>query len=242
MRRAFVPCTPGLEIRQMKRVLAGIAVLMLAAPAWPIGLADITNKDAVAGLRQALTDGAAAAVGKLGVENGFFGNAKVKIPLPESLQKVEGLMRAMGLKRQADELELAMNRAAESAVAEAKPLLVDAVKKMSVQDAKGILTGGETSVTDYFRRTTSDALGKKFLPIVKQATARVGLAEKYNAIAGKGAQLGLVDASQATIEQYVTRKSLDGLYTIIADEEKALRQNPVGAASSIVQKVFGALK
>jgi len=127
-------------------------------------------------------------------------------------------------------------------VAEAKPLLVDAVKKMSVQDAKGILTGGETSVTDYFRRTTSDALGKKFLPVVKKATARVGLAEKYNAIAGKGAQLGLVDSSQATIEQYVTQKSLDGLYTIIADEEKAIRQDPVGAASSIVQKVFGALK
>ncbi len=226
----------------MKRAFALIAAVLLATSASAAGLADITNKDAVSGLRQALTDGATAAVGKLGVENGFFGNAKVKIPLPETLQKVEGIMRAMGMKRQAEELELAMNRAAEAAVAEAKPLLVDAVKKMSVQDAKGILTGGETSVTDYFRRTTSDALGKKFLPVVKKATARVGLAEKYNAIAGKGAQLGLVDSSQATIEQYVTQKSLDGLYTIIADEEKAIRQDPVGAASSIVQKVFGALK
>lgn len=226
----------------MKRTFTVIALWLLAACAAAAGIADITNKDAVSGLRQALTDGAAAAVGKLGVENGFFGNAKVKIPLPESLQKVEGLMRAMGMKRQADELELAMNRAAETAVAEAKPLLVDAVKKMSVQDAKGILTGGETSATDYFRRTTADALGKKFLPVVKQATAKVGLAEKYNSIAGKGAQLGLLNADQATIEQYVTKKSLDGLYTIIADEEKALRQDPVGAASSIVQKVFGALR
>lgn len=226
----------------MKRMLATIAVILLTAPAWAAGLADITNKDAVSGLRQALTDSAAAAVGKLGVENGFFGNAKVKIPLPASLQKVEGLMRAMGMKRQAEDLELAMNRAAETAVAEAKPLLVDAVKKMSVQDAKGILTGGETSATDYFRRTTADALAKKFLPVVKSATAKVGLAEKYNAIAGKGAQLGLVNSDQASIEQYVTKKSLDGLYTIIADEEKALRQNPVGAASNIVQKVFSALK
>jgi len=232
----------SLEIHYMKRIIATIAALMLTAPAWAAGLADITNKDAVSGLRQALTDGAAAAVGKLGVENGFFGNAKVRIPLPDAIQKVEGIMRAMGMKRQAEELELAMNRAAEIAVADAKPLLVDAVKKMSVQDAKGILTGGETSVTDYFRRTTADALGKKFLPVVKKATAKVGLAEKYNAIAGKGAQLGLIDSSQATIEQYVTKKSLDGLYTIIADEEKALRQDPVGAASSIVQKVFGALK
>ncbi|MCE9638682.1 MAG: DUF4197 domain-containing protein [Betaproteobacteria bacterium] len=226
----------------MKRTFAAVVLYLFAASASAAGLADITNKDAVSGLRQALTDGAAAAVGKLGVENGFFGNAKVKIPLPESLQKVEGLMRAMGMKRQADELELAMNRAAETAVAEAKPLLVDAVKKMSVQDAKGILTGGETSATDYFRRTTADALGKKFLPVVKKATAKVGLAEKYNSIAGKGAQLGLINADQATIEQYVTKKSLDGLYAIIADEEKALRQDPVGAASSIVQKVFGALR
>ncbi len=226
----------------MKRTFAAVVLYLFAASASAAGLADITNKDAVSGLRQALTDGAAAAVGKLGVENGFFGNARVKIPLPESLQKVEGLMRAMGMKRQADELELAMNRAAETAVAEATPLLVDAVKKMSVRDAKGILTGGETSATDYFRRTTADALGRKFLPVVKKATAKVGLAEKYNSIAGKGAQLGLVNADQATIEQYVTKKSLDGLYTIIADEEKALRQDPVGAASSIVQKVFGALR
>ena len=226
----------------MKRTFAAVVLYLFAASASAAGLADITNKDAVSGLRQALTDGAAAAVGKLGVENGFFGNARVKIPLPESLQKVEGLMRAMGMKRQADELELAMNRAAETAVAEATPLLVDAVKQMSVQDAKGILTGGETSATDYFRRTTAEALGRKFLPVVKKATAKIGLAEKYNSIAGKGAQLGLVNADQATIEQYVTKKSLDGLYTIIADEEKALRQDPVGAASSIVQKVFGALR
>jgi hypothetical protein len=226
----------------MKRTLAAIAALMFTVPVWALELTDITNKDATSGLRQALADGASAAVGKLGTENGFFGNPKVKIPLPDALQKVEGVMRMMGMKRQADELELTMNRAAESAVTEAKPLLVDAVKKMSVQDAKAILTGGDTAATDYFRRTTSDALAKKFLPIVKKATDSVGLAEKYNAIVSKGGQLGLVDAGQSTIEQYVTRKSLDGLFTIIADEEKAIRQNPVGAASNIVQKVFGALK
>jgi hypothetical protein len=226
----------------MKYLFAAIAACLLVSNASALGIADITNKDAVTGLRQALTDGAAAAVGKLGVENGFFTNPKVKIPLPQSFQRIEGVLRAMGMKRQADELELTMNRAAETAVAEAKPLLVDAVKKMSVQDAKGILTGGDTAATDYFKRTTADALGKKFLPIVKKATAKVGLAEKYNEIAGRGAQLGLVDASQASIEQYVTQKSLDGLYTIIADEEKAIRRDPVGAASGIVQKVFGSLK
>ena len=226
----------------MKRTLATVAVLLFALPAWSLELADITNKDATSGLRQALADGVVAAVGKLGGQDGFFGNPKVRIPLPDALQKVEGVIRMMGMKRQADELELAMNRAAEAAVTEARPLLVDAVKKISVQDAKGILTGGDTAATEYFRRTTADALAKKFLPVVKKATAAVGLAEKYDAIVEKGAQLGLVDASKATIEQYVTRKSLDGLYTMIADEEKAIRQNPVGAASTIVQKVFGALK
>ncbi len=226
----------------MRLRLLLILAMFAAAPACALGIADITNKDAVAGLKAALTEGSAAAIAKLGAENGFFSNTKVRIPLPESLQKVEGLMRMMGMQRQADELELAMNRAAESAVTEAKPLLVDAVKSMSVQDAKGILTGGDTAATEYFRRKTSEPLAKKFLPIVKKTTARVGFAEKYNAIAGKGAQLGLVDASQATIEQYVTKKALDGLFVMIADEEKSLRQDPVGAASSIVQKVFGALK
>ena len=228
--------------RFLKPLSLPLIALLFAGPALAAGIADISNKDAVAGLKAALSDGSAAAIGKLGAENGFFNNAKVRIPLPESLKKVEGMMRAMGMKRQADELELAMNRAAESAVTEAKPLLVDAVKNMSVEDAKAILTGGDSAATEYFRRKTAEPLAKKFLPIVKKSTAQVGLAEKYNAIAGKGSQLGVIDASQASIEQYVTKKALDGLYTMIADEEKALRQDPVGATSNLVQKVFGALK
>ena len=228
--------------RFLKPLLLPLIALLFAGPALAAGIADISNKDAVAGLKAALSDGSAAAIGKLGAENGFFNNAKVRIPLPESLKKVEGMMRAMGMKRQADELELAMNRAAESAVTEAKPLLVDAVKNMSIEDAKAILTGGDSAATGYFRRKTAEPLAKKFLPIVKKSTAQVGLAEKYNAIASKGLQLGVIDASQASIEQYVTKKALDGLYTMIADEEKALRQDPVGATSSLVRKVFGALK
>jgi hypothetical protein len=228
--------------RFLKLLLLPLIALLFAGPALAVGIADLSNKDAVGGLKAALSDGSAAAIGKLGAENGFFNNAKVRIPLPESLKKVEGMMRAMGMKRQADELELAMNRAAESAVTEAKPLLVDAVKNMSIEDAKAILTGGDSAATEYFRRKTAEPLAKKFLPIVKKSTAQVGLAEKYNAIASKGLQLGVIDASQASIEQYVTKKALDGLYTMIADEEKALRQDPVGATSSLVRKVFGALK
>jgi hypothetical protein len=148
----------------------------------------------------------------------------------------------MGMKKQADELVLSMNRAAEAAAPEAKQLLVDAVKKMSVQDAKAILTGGDTAATDYFRRTTQDQLTQRFLPIVKKSTDRVGLAQQYNSLAGQGASLGLVKKDDATIETYVTRKALDGLYLMIAEQEKAFRQNPVGATSDIVKKVFGAIR
>jgi hypothetical protein len=202
----------------------------------------LSNADTTNGLKQALSDGSIAAVAKLGVENGFFGNPRVKIPLPPTMQRVEGAMRAIGMRKQADELVLTMNRAAEAAVPEAKQLLVDAVKKMSVQDAKGILTGGDTAATDYFKRTTEADLTKRFLPIVRKATEKVGLAQQYNSLAGQGAALGLVKGDQATIENYVTKKALDGLYLMIGEQEKAFRQNPLGASSDIVKKVFGTLR
>jgi len=225
----------------MRNALFGLGLLVaMHAPA--AGLADLTNADAANGLRQALSEGSIAAVAKLGVENGFYGNPKVKIPLPPSLQRVEGAMRAIGMRRQADELVLTMNRAAEAAVPEAKQLLVDAVKKMTLQDAKAILTGGDTAATEYFKRTTEAELTKRFLPIVKKATEKVGLAQQYNAIAGQGAALGLVKEDQATIETYVTRKALDGLYTMIGEQERALRQNPLGASSDLVKRVFGTLR
>jgi hypothetical protein len=205
-------------------------------------IADLSNADAVRGLRQALNDGSAAAVAQLGVENGFFANPRVKIPLPPSLQKIERGLRAFGMRREADELVLAMNRAAEAAVPEAKQLLTDAVKKMSVQEAKGILTGGDTAATEYFQRSTRSQLGQCFLPIVKKATDKAGLAQQYNALAGQGAALGLVKEDQASIERYVTQKTLDGLYYMIGEQEKAFRKDPVSASSAIVRKVFGALR
>lgn len=220
----------------------GVFALMAASGAFAAGLDSISNADATSGLRQALSDGSIAAVAKLGVENGFFNNPSVKIPLPPSLKKVEGALRMAGMKKQADDLVLSMNRAAEAAVPEAKQLLVDAVKKMSVQDAKGILTGGDTAGTEYFKRTTSAQLTQRFLPIVKKATDRVGLAHQYNSLAGQGAQFGLIHKDQATIESYVTQKALDGLYFMIGEQEKAFRHNPVGASSDIVRKVFGAIR
>ena len=229
-------------LRILGVLLSFVIASLVTVPAAAAGIADLSNADAVNGLKQALTDGSAAAVKMLGQDNGYFGNAKVKIPLPPNMQKIESGLRMMGMKKQADELVLSMNRAAEAAAPEAKQLLVDAVKKMSVQDAKAILTGGDTAATDYFRRTTQDQLTQRFLPIVKKSTDRVGLAQQYNSLAGQGASLGLVKKDDATIETYVTRKALDGLYLMIAEQEKAFRQNPLGATSEIVKKVFGALR
>ena len=215
---------------------------MLWAPASAAQLDKITSRDAASGLKAALEKGAIAAVDLLGRNDGFLGNGAVKIPLPDSLKRYEKLMHGVGLGKYADELVLTMNRAAEAAVPEAKKLFVDAVKKMTVQDAKGILTGRQTSGTEYFRRSTSDPLRTKFLPIVKKATAKVGLAQKYNEYAEKGARFGLVKKEQANLDDYVTQKALDGLFFMVAEEEKKIRQDPLKAGSTIIGKVFGALK
>lgn len=204
-------------------------------------LESISNREAINALKAALDKGSRTAVEQLGREDGFFGDARVKIPLPESMKRAERTMRRFGMGKYADELVLAMNRAAEAAVPEAKQLFVDAVKKMTVTDAKGILTGGDTAGTEYFRRTTSDQLRKRFLPIVKKSTEKVGLAQTYNQYAQQAAAFGLVKAEHANVDAYVTQKALDGLYFMVAEEEKKIRKDPVGTASGILKKVFGAL-
>ncbi|MCF8149425.1 MAG: DUF4197 domain-containing protein [Burkholderiaceae bacterium] len=226
----------------MRLVLTFIAAVFFATSAHAFSLDDISVRDADRGLKEALTQGAGKAVALLGKQDGFLGNPKVMIPLPESVQKIEGLLRGFGMNQQADELITAMNRAAEAAVPQAKALLVNSIKSMSVADAKGILSGGEDSATQYFRRTTSEPLAAKFKPVVRKAIARVKLAEKYDQLAGKAAKFGLVREQDAHLEDYVTRKALDGLYLMIAEEEKAIRQNPAEAAGRLAQKVFGALR
>jgi len=133
-------------------------------------------------------------------------------------------MRRFGMGKYADELIVTLNRAAEAAVPEAQQLFVDAVRQMSVQDAKGVLTGGDTAGTQYFRRTTEETLRSRFLPVVQRTTARVGLAQKYNQYAARGVRVGLVDAADANLDDYVTRKALDGLYFMVAEEERKIRK------------------
>lgn len=225
----------------MRRFLTVLSLMLFATHAQALGLSDLSNADAAAGMKEALIQGAGKAVGKLGVVDGFLGNPAVKIPLPDSVQRAERVMRMFGMGKQADEVILRMNRAAEAAVPEAKVLLVNAVKQMSVADAKNILTGGDDAATQYFRKTTSAPMAEKFLPIVQKAMADVQLAQQYNKFAETGAKYGLVKKEQANLEQYVTQKALDGVYLMMAEEEKAIRKNPMKQASSLLKKVFGAL-
>ena len=220
-------------------VLPGLAGLLTSAEA---SASSLTDGDASLGVHTVLQRGASSAVSLLGKSGGFLDNPKVRIPLPAFLHDVAKLARLTGQQARVDELITAMNRAAELAVPQAMPLLVNAVKTMSFQDGRKILTGGDNSVTEFFVSRTRAALRVKFLPIVTQATEKVALAETYNALAGKASAVGLLKKDQVNIQQYVTDKALDGLYLMIGEEERKIRRDPIGTGSAILAKVFGSLK
>ena len=213
-----------------------LALLVLAGPAQA---APTNDADAASGLRAALERGAVAAVDLLGRPDGFLGNPKVRIPLPGFLNDAAKVLKFTGQQGRVDELVKAMNRAAEAAVPEAKALLVAAVKGISVGDARRIVGGGDDSVTRFFADKTRKPLGDRFLPIVTRETKKVDLADRFNAVAGKARDLGLVRDDEANIERYVTKKALDGLYFMIGEEEKKIRSDPVGTGSALLARVFG---
>lgn len=222
-------------------LLLALVLSLVTTAALALSLADLSNREATEGLKTALEKGAVAAVSRLGVTDGFLGNDQVRIALPGMLEQARPLLKMAGRGQQLDELVVSMNRAAEAAVPLAKPLLLNAVKSMSVSDAKAILSGGDTSVTDFFRAKTSGELGKKFLPIVKGITDRSGLAGRYNSTMAQAAKLNLVTEQQASVEAYVTQRALDGLFYMIGEEEKAIRRDPIGSGSKILGKVFGSI-
>lgn len=224
----------------MKRRQFTAAAWLVAPLSLPGRAAVLSETDAASGVRLALEQGAVAAVGALGRTDGFLGNPKVRIGLPSSLDSAAKLLKGTGQGKKIDELVVAMNRAAELAVPQARDMLVGAAKSMSVEDALAIVRGGDTSVTEFFARKTRQPLGKQFLPIVTQATEKVDLADKYNDVAGKAAGFGLLKKEDANIQQYVTAKALDGLYLMIGEEEKKIRRDPVGTGSALLKKVFGA--
>ena len=209
-----------------------------------------TNKNKVSdneisgGLKEALSKGVGSAIKTLGKEDGFFKNVRVKIPLPGSLQKIEKIVRVAGQGKAVDEFVLSMNRAAEKAVPVAVDVFVDSIKQMSFDDARQILfSKQQDSATQFFRRTSEETLREKFRPIVEDFTAKTGVTQKYKAMIGKAGFAAQFQGKDATdLDGYVTQKALDGLFLLIADEEKKIRKDPLGRTTSLLKKVFGILR
>ena len=226
-----------------KLLLCLVAFASLAVGSARAGvLDDFSSSELTGGLKDALEQGIGNAVSTLGHDNGFLGNARVKIPLPDPLKRIERGLRMFGMGDQADELVNSMNHAAEQAVPQAQELLVGALKKMTVKDVQAIFNGGKDSATKYFRASTEGDLRTRFLPIVTQVTSKVGLAQRYDSLAGQAKQLGLLKGEDASVEQYVTNKALDGLFLMMADEEQKIRDNPVKATSDLAKRIFDVLR
>jgi len=218
---------------------AGKTVQEVAPEAAPV--ANLTDGEMVSGLKEALGKGTQFAIDKLGREGGFLDNAAVKIPMPESLSWVESSLRALHQDELADEFVATMNHAAEQAVPEAATLFGEAIKNMSVEDARGILTGPDDAATQYFRANTGDALAAKMRPIVEQTTAKAGVTSAYKSMTAQAGGLTSMFGTGATdLDGYVTGKTLDGLFLMIAEEEKKIRENPLARSTDLLKKVFGA--
>jgi len=199
----------------------------------------LSQTEIVAGLKEALNVGVERATSLLGQEGGFLNDATVKIPMPESLQQVERGLRAVGQDALADDFVMSMNRAAEKAVPATTTILVDTVKSMSLEDAKGILNGPDDAATQYFRNQNEVQLTGAILPIVQNTTAQTGVTSAYKKMTGSlGFLSQLTDADNLDLDRYVAQKTLDGLFLKLAQEEKLIRHDPVARSTELLKKVF----
>ncbi len=203
------------------------------------GLSGLSNSDVIEGLKQALSQGTKNAITSLGKKDGFFANQKVKIPMPEKLQTVETTLRKLKQDELADEFVLTMNRAAEQAVPETAEVFAESIKQMTIEDAKSILNGPDNAATQYFRKTSGNRLSEKILPIVKNATNQAGVTRQYKKLIDQiGFMSNIIDIESLDLDRYVTDKSVDGLFTLLADEEKLIRTDPAARTTELLKKVF----
>jgi len=203
-------------------------------------VSNLASDEIAAGLREALEKGVAIAVDLLGQEDGFFANPKVHIPLPEHLQQVSSGLRMLGQDQYADEFELTLNRAAEAAAPEAKAIFMDAIRDLSIEDAKKLLDGPDDAATQYFRKVGEDRLRESMQPVIQQATDKAGVTSAYNNLVKSLELLGdMVDTQSLDLNNYVTGKAMDGLFLMIAEEEKRIRENPIERTTDLLKKVFG---
>ncbi len=191
------------------------------------------------GLKEALTVSTRNAVGKVSQVDGYFGNPDIKILFPEKMRKVADTLSTIGLKDQVDEFVLSMNRAAEKAAPEAIDIFVGAIKEMTIADARGILDGGDTAATEYFKDKTFDKLYDKFKPPVSESMDKVGVTKSYKDLMGRYTALPFVKAEDYDLDHYVTTKALDGLFYMLGEEEKKIRKDPAARVTELLKKVFG---
>ena len=203
-------------------------------------LASLTQNEMIGGLKEALSKGVQKAVADLGRDDGFLKNLDVKIPMPDSLKRVEKGLRMAGQDKLADEFIATMNHAAEKAVPEAAAIFGDAITKMSLDDAEAILKGPDDAATQYFRKTGEAQLTEKMMPIVKQATEKTGVTASYKQLMQQAGPITqFMGQGAPDLDRYVTGKALDGLFKMVAAEEKSIRQNPVARSTDLLKKVFG---
>ncbi len=233
-------CTPALAgLSDFLDIFTGSAPDEHAASE-PASATVPSNDEMVDALREALNKGTRYAVDNLGREGGFLDNAKVRIPMPSSLEWVEKTLRTLRQDRLADEFIVSMNHAAERAVPEAAAIFADAIEAMTLEDARAILSGPDDAATQYFRTATGPALSAKMSPIVAEATSRSGVTASYKQMVAKAGGLGgLLPQESVDIDEYVTAKTLDGLFVMVAEEEKRIRENPLARSSDLLRKVFG---
>jgi hypothetical protein len=193
----------------------------------------------IAGLKEALVVSAGNAVSLTGRLDGFFKNAAIKILLPKQIQTVAKGLRVMGQGSLVDEFVLSMNRAAEKAAPQARRIFVDAIKEMTFDDARRILTGGDTAATEYFRLKTSERIAESFRPIIERSMDEVGATRQYKALLGNIQNIPFAKTQSLDLDQYVVDKALEGLFYMVGEEEKKIRKNPAARVSSILQEVFG---
>ncbi len=191
------------------------------------------------GLKEALTIGTGNAVSLVSVTDGFFANQAIRILMPDKIQKVADVLGKVGYQKQVDEFVLSMNRAAEKAAPQAKSIFVESIKEMTIEDAKQILNGGDTAATDFFKGKTSGRLSEAFKPIISSSMNDVGATRKYKEMMGEYTALQFTSAESVDLDQYVTNKSLDGLFYMVGEEEKKIRTDPAARVTDLLKTVFG---
>ncbi len=216
-----------------------LSIAMLLTPINIVQFGGLSDSRIISGLKEALTIGAGNAIKLTGAVDGFFKNAVIKILLPKQLSTLARGLRVIGQGARVDEFELSMNRAAEKAAPQARQIFVNAIRQMTITDARKILTGGDTAATEYFRDKTSEKLATAFRPIVEKSMNDVGATRQYKDLVGRFESIPFAKTQSLDIDDYVVNKALDGIFYMVGEEEKKIRKDPAARITSILRDVFG---